>query len=61
MGFIDTLKGVFGKGEAVAATLPGRNDPCWCNSGKKYKHCHLESDQKRRSAAVAKNACKTPA
>jgi hypothetical protein len=19
---------------------PGRNDPCWCGSGKKYKHCH---------------------
>jgi preprotein translocase subunit SecA len=18
----------------------GRNDPCWCNSGKKWKHCH---------------------
>ena len=18
----------------------GRNDPCWCNSGKKYKKCH---------------------
>ena len=26
--------------------LPGRNDPCWCGSGKKYKHCHLRSDQK---------------
>jgi tetratricopeptide (TPR) repeat protein len=23
----------------------GRNDPCWCGSGKKYKHCHLRSDQ----------------
>jgi len=19
---------------------PGRNDPCWCGSGKKFKHCH---------------------
>jgi SEC-C motif len=19
----------------------GRNDPCWCGSGRKYKHCHL--------------------
>ena len=19
----------------------GRNDPCWCGSGKKYKRCHL--------------------
>jgi preprotein translocase subunit SecA len=22
----------------------GRNDPCWCGSGKKYKACHLRSD-----------------
>jgi hypothetical protein len=20
----------------------GRNDPCWCGSGRKYKHCHLK-------------------
>jgi hypothetical protein len=26
---------------------PGRNDMCWCGSGKKYKKCHLEADQKR--------------
>jgi tetratricopeptide (TPR) repeat protein len=25
---------------------PGRNDPCWCDSGKKYKYCHLRQDQK---------------
>ncbi len=24
---------------------PGRNDPCWCGSGKKYKKCHLRSDE----------------
>ncbi len=23
----------------------GRNDPCWCGSGRKYKHCHLREDQ----------------
>jgi len=23
---------------------PGRNDPCWCGSGKKYKKCHLSED-----------------
>lgn len=22
----------------------GRNDPCWCGSGKKFKKCHLSSD-----------------
>ena len=24
---------------------PGRNDPCWCGSGKKYKNCHLAQDE----------------
>jgi len=23
---------------------PGRNKPCWCGSGMKYKKCHLEAD-----------------
>jgi methionyl aminopeptidase len=23
---------------------PGRNDPCWCGSGQKYKKCHLDAD-----------------
>ena len=22
----------------------GRNDPCWCGSGKKYKHCHGKNE-----------------
>ena len=25
---------------------PNRNDLCWCGSGKKYKKCHLEEDNK---------------
>ena len=24
----------------------GRNDPCWCGSGKKYKTCHMAMDEK---------------
>ncbi len=24
----------------------GRNDPCWCQSGRKYKSCHLQFDNK---------------
>ncbi len=23
---------------------PGRNEPCWCGSGKKYKLCHMRTD-----------------
>jgi hypothetical protein len=26
----------------------GRNDPCWCGSGKKYKRCHMRSDMSDR-------------
>ena len=29
----------------------GRNDPCWCGSGKKYKHCHMRSDRAGTSSA----------
>lgn len=25
---------------------PGRNDSCWCGSGKKYKICHMQMDDK---------------
>ena len=35
---------LFGAGQAAAATeqvpVVGRNEPCPCGSGKKYKHCH---------------------
>ena len=31
----------------------GRNDLCWCGSGKKYKHCHEVFDEKLMEAADA--------
>jgi preprotein translocase subunit SecA len=31
---------------APVGTKIGRNDPCWCGSGKKYKNCHMASDKK---------------
>jgi hypothetical protein len=38
--------------EPVRRTVTlGRNDLCWCGSGRKYKKCHLESDQKSQPAA----------
>ena len=30
----------------------GRNDVCWCGSGKKYKRCHLKSDELKRVEAI---------
>lgn len=32
---------------------PGRNDPCPCGSGQKYKRCCLSKDQAAESAALA--------
>ena len=29
----------------VSGARPGRNDPCWCGSGQKYKKCHLDADE----------------
>ena len=39
-----------GKGQVrrVRDVKVGRNDPCWCGSGKKYKHCHMKSDLKKQ-------------
>jgi HEAT repeat protein len=28
----------------------GRNDPCWCGSGDKYKHCHWRDDRRQGNA-----------
>ena len=31
---------------------PGRNDECWCGSGKKYKKCHLDFDERLEDLAA---------
>ena len=36
--------------------LPGRNEPCHCGSGKKYKQCHLDQDEAAARDARAKTA-----
>ena len=30
----------------------GRNDPCWCGSGKKYKTCHMAMDERIEQYAL---------
>jgi hypothetical protein len=53
MGFLDTLKKLaLGPDDKPLPDL-GRNDRCWCGSGKKYKACHLERDARRRASARA--------
>ncbi len=41
-------------------TRIGRNDPCWCNSGQKYKYCHLDRETEIRlpQSALAHNVAK---
>lgn len=35
------------------SVMPGRNDPCHCGSGKKYKRCHLPQDEARLRSGPA--------
>jgi hypothetical protein len=30
--------------QTARSPRPGRNEPCWCGSTKKYKKCHLDDD-----------------
>jgi len=42
----------------------GRNDPCHCGSGKKFKKCHLEKDEakdRKEREKAALNAAKVAA
>jgi methionyl aminopeptidase len=34
---------------------PGRNEPCWCGSGKKYKKCHEPDDDRKASKVCSLN------
>jgi hypothetical protein len=42
--------------ETAAAKAPGRNDPCPCGSGRKYKQCCLDKDEAKAREARAKAA-----
>jgi SEC-C motif-containing protein len=48
------LRNLFSRPERPQEMALGRNDLCWCGSGKKYKRCHLSSDEaKQREAGYA--------
>jgi hypothetical protein len=55
MGIFAKLAGAF-RAEAPPAAV-GRNDLCWCGSGRKYKRCHLDAD--RRKAQAQQRTCRT--
>ena len=55
MKFLQKLIGDLGRRNVPpeeARTL-GRNEPCWCGSGKKYKRCHEEQDERHFSREMA--------
>ena len=39
---------------------PGRNEPCHCGSGRKYKQCCLDKDESEARIAYAKAAAEAP-
>src|SRR3954464_9977117 len=46
---------------ALTSARPGRNQPCHCGSGRKYKHCCLEKDDVEAADARAKAAAEAAA
>ncbi len=42
------------------ARRPGRNEPCHCGSGKKYKHCCLVEDEEAERVAREHEASVAP-
>lgn len=46
---MNLFKKVFGEKRPDDLYLIGRNEQCWCGSGKKYKKCHYEVDSEIRS------------
>jgi hypothetical protein len=48
MSLLKRISTIFSSGEEECQPrILGRNDDCWCGSGKKYKKCHLEDDGKK--------------
>ena len=58
MKLLDRVVSAFvGKDVEVPIAKPGRNDACWCGSGKKYKKCHLPEDGEKAAAKACALNC----
>jgi hypothetical protein len=53
MTILEGLKRILLGPEQQALPMLGRNDRCWCGSGRKYKACHLASDDRKKAAERA--------
>ncbi len=63
MSFVDTLKRLLLGPEEQPLPELRRNDRCWCGSGRKYKGCHMATDERKRSeqrAAAFRNRSQAP-
>ena len=58
MGVLNNIRNFFMQ-EDTAPPQTGRNDPCWCGSGKKYKKCHLAEDEKKLSKRLEANCSRS--
>jgi hypothetical protein len=45
------IRNLFSRPERPQEAELGRNDLCWCGSGKKYKRCHLPKDESEQREA----------
>jgi len=51
MSLRDTFIRLIAGPELPATPDLGRNDRCWCGSGRKYKVCHQTGDDRKRASA----------
>lgn len=45
MSLTSWIRNLFSRPERPKEVALGRNNLCWCGSGKKYKKCHLPKDE----------------
>ncbi len=58
MGIIKKLGNLFNSKDAGLPEMrPGRNEPCWCGSNRKYKKCHAPEDDIKAEKMCASNCC----
>jgi hypothetical protein len=58
MGLFNRVLSAFKSVDTAApAEKPGRNEECWCGSGKKYKKCHLPEDDQQAVAKACSQGC----
>ena len=57
MGLFNWISSAFKSREerVEPAVKPGRNEPCWCGSGRKYKKCHEPVDIDKRANVCSLN------